>query len=161
MGTWTNIRTEKKLGPYLSKTFQSFVNGPDIEGKDCELNQVSKILNLDLTSFTLTNYSGLWNEDDFPPDFKEELLKKQLEEDKIWNDLFDFLNLINQLISSLESKKLTPKQLNHKLNWWKGYFEFPITDNDKDSFYNDLKIIQNFLIDSKQSGETKTAFYVN
>ncbi len=161
MGIWTSIRTEKELGPYLSKTFQSLINGPDIDGEKCELNQISKILDIDMTPFTLTNYSGMWDESEFPPNYKDELIKKQIEEDKIWNDLSDFLTLTNILISALENRSLTAQQLNHKLNWWIGYFDFPVFHDAKDSFYYDLKAIQEFLISCKRNGETKTAFYAN
>lgn len=82
MGTWTNVRTEKILGPSLSKTFQSFSHGPEVDGKNCELHQLEKLMQVDLSPFTIRNYSGLWDESDFPPEEKEFFIKKQLEEDK-------------------------------------------------------------------------------
>lgn len=160
MGTWTNIRTEKILGPYLSKTFQNFSHGPEIDGTDCELHQIEKMLEIDLTPFTIRNYSGMWDESDFPPDDKEELIEKQLEEDKKWNDLSEFLKLIEILLTALELKNLSSKKMNHKFKWWEAYFDFNSRDNSNDSFYNDLKTIQSFLKESKKKGETKTAFYV-
>jgi hypothetical protein len=148
------------LGPSLSKTFQSFSHGPELEGSDCELHQIEKLLEIDLTPFTLRNYSGLWDESDFPPDQSERLIQKQLEEDKKWNDLSEFLSLIEILISALKMKKLTSKNMNHRFNWWGEYFDFELRNKNADSFYNDLKTIEKFLIESQIKGETKAAFYV-
>ena len=160
MGTWTNIRTEKILGPNLSKTFQSFSHGPEIDGNECELHQIEKLLEIDLTPFTLRNYSGLWDESDFPPDEKEKLIKKQLEQDKKWNDISEFLNLIEILLRALKLRELNSKKINHKFEWWREYFDFDTRNENNDSFYNDLKIIESFLIESINKGETRVAFYV-
>lgn len=160
MGTWTNIRTEKILGPYLSKSFQGFSHGPELYGEDCELHQIEKIMNIDLTPFTLRNYSGMWDESDFPPDHKRELIQKQIEEDKKWNDLSDFLILIETLTKALENKKISSNLLKNKFKWQFGYFDFDSTSANNDSFYNDLKTIKNFLIDAHSKGEEKAAFYV-
>ena len=160
MGLWTNIRTENMLGPYLSKTFQSLINGPEIDGINCELNQLSKLLNLDLTPFTIENYSRLWDESEFPEDEKEILIKRQIEADKIWNDLTDFVNLIDRIINSFKTGVIAPNQLKHKLEWWNGYFNFPNEKDGKDSFFVDLMTIKDFLLEAKEKGESKTAFYV-
>lgn len=138
----------------------SFLHGPEIDGKDCELHQIENLLGIDLSPFTLRNYSGMWNESDFPPDHIEDLLRKQLEEDEIWNDLSGFLTLIKFLLTALEFKTLDSHRLSHEFEWWKGYFDFESRDNGKDSFYNDLKTIEKFLLDPMQKGESKTAFYV-
>ncbi len=159
MSSWTNIRTKNILGPSLSKTFQSFVNGPDIDGVNCELNQLSKILNLDLSPFLLVNYFGMWDESDFPEDQKKELIAKQKEEDERWNDLSDFLILIDKILIAFKDYKVDEKQLNYSYEWWKGYFRFPVANKNYDSLALDLKIIKKFLIDSKNKGENKMAFY--
>ena len=124
MGTWTHIRTEEKLGNYLSKTFQSFVHGPEIDGETCELHQIEKLLNQDLSLFTIRNYSGLWHEDEFPEDPIERgrLIAKQIENDKIWNDIVEFLKIVAILKSELESGFFLRNKLIHKQAWWDGYF---------------------------------------
>ncbi len=159
MGLYINIRTENSLGSLLSKTFQSFVNGFEIDGESCELNQVSKLLNLDLKPFTIFNYSGLWDESEFPEDRKDELIKKQIENDKIWNDINEFLDLINILIHSINTEEINSKKITHKYDWWNKYFELPNENDNNDNFLTDLKIIKNFLIVEIKNGETKTAFY--
>ncbi len=160
MGTWTHIRTENTFGPYLSKTFQSLIHGPDIDGVGCELNQLGRLLNLDLTPFTILNYSGLWDESEFPKFDREALIKKQIEKDKIWNDLTAFIQLVDQLIKSINTGKIISSQLTHKFEWWIGYFNSPKENEISDSFYKDLRTIQIFLLAAKEKRESKVAFYV-
>ncbi|NOQ72756.1 MAG: hypothetical protein GQ574_12170 [Crocinitomix sp.] len=159
MGTWTHIRTEGDLGPDLSKTFQSFVHGPEIDGEACELHQIEKQLNQDLTPFTIRNYSGLWHEDEFPEESseRERLMAKQIEKDKIWNDITDFLKLVAILKSKLKSGFFSKNKLFHKQEWWDGYFE---PTNTKDCLVRDLEVIETYLSNAKNMGKTNTAFYV-
>ncbi|WP_064965533.1 hypothetical protein [Tenacibaculum ovolyticum] len=160
MGTYTNIRTEQKLGPPLSKCFQSFVNGPDIDGESCELNQVQSTLNLDLSAFLTTNYSGMWDESEF--DFiedeseREKMLEKQREDDDNWILIQDFNNLIDKLIDGVEKNKLS--DIRHEYDWWQGYFLNSVTDH-KDSFKQDLITIKAFLENAKAEGHCSVAFY--
>ena len=164
MSTSTFIRTENTLGPGLSKSFQSFISGPDIDGNDCELHQIEKILQLNLKSFTLMNYSGMWDESEFPddPKVREELIIKQKEQDLIWNELMHFNNLVADLISAIENKKLKDNLIKHQYAWWNGYFDIPDEQLEhKDYFVKDLRIIHEFLNNMAEKGETKTAFYVD
>lgn len=160
MGTWTCIRTEKELGPHLSKIFQSFVNGPELDGEECELKQIESLIEQDLTPFTIRNYSGLWDENEFPADplVREELISQQIEQDKVWNGLIEFLNLTELLITKTKSDFFSNGKLVHKEDWWNGYFG---TDEENDSFIKDLEIIRSFLKKAKENGECKTAFYVD
>lgn len=160
MGTWTHIRTEETLGPHLSKTFQSFVHGPDIHGEECELGQIERLINTDLTPFTIRNYSGLWDENEFPDDpiERKELISKQLAEDKIWNDISEFLNLTALLISKTKSGSFSKGKLVHTEDWWNGYFE---ATGKADTLIKDLELIESFLKEAKINGQSKTAFYVD
>ncbi|MGB5980991.1 MAG: hypothetical protein WBG46_02495 [Nonlabens sp.] len=159
MGTYTHIRTERRLGPDLSKTFQSFICGSDIDGKDCELHQVESILKLDLSSFLITNYSGMWevSEFDFIQDEKERkaMIEAQLQEDAKWADRVEFLKMIEALLKAIREKKLVCIKYNQ--DWWQGYFENKVTEHD-DSFKKDLLIIRDFLNDSEDH-EGNVAFY--
>lgn len=162
MSNHTFIRTEKKLGPGLSLTFQSFVSGPDVEGEHCELRQIEELFNIELESFTRTNYSGMWDEDDFPDDPEERkvLLQKQEEEDRQWNDLTEFNKLVAFLISAIETKQLKDSLVKHEYDWWNGYFDLPDEgQGNRDYFINDLGIINSFLRDRANQGDTKMAFY--
>jgi hypothetical protein len=160
MGTWTKIRTEQKLGPSLSKSFQSFVNGPDINGESCELNQVESTLNLDLSAFLTTNYSGMWDESEFDiikdENEREKMLDKQRQDNKNWILIKDFIDLINMLLDAVENNKLN--DIRHEYDWWHGYFSNIVSD-DKDSFKQDLNIINDFLENAKAEGQCNAAFY--
>jgi len=164
MSTNTFIRTENDLGPGLSLIFQSFINGPSIDGIDCELHQVERLLSLELKSFTITNYSGMWEESDFPddPEIRTKLIRRQMEEDQIWNDLKDFNEIVVKLIFAIENRKLTDDLIKHQNDWWNNYFDIPDEEKDfKDYFLKDLKIIHVYLNKMTAKGETNVAFYVN
>lgn len=162
MATSTCIRTENKLGDCLSPTFQSLIHGPELDGENCELNQISTLLNVNLKPLTIRNYSGLWDESEFPDDpfLREELIEKQKKEDSIWNDINEFEVLINSILLAITNKKLAPEKLVHQQDWWIGYFNLEPSSNS-DLFINDLKIILDFLKVRKREGDTKVAFYIS
>lgn len=175
----TKNKDDNQIYKSLSRYFCYLVSGHDAYGDDCELYQLEKILNLDLSIFTKTAhlepptdeleyelYLAKEDNDTVRINSLEEQINKFIED---WeqNYLFDTNGWTNvkelekAVLSFYDAITLTPdyhKELRYNLNWDSYFTPDSPTCSWQKKLYLDLELLKSYTLEANKINEQFSTF---
>jgi hypothetical protein len=176
----TKTKSDNQIFKSLSRAFRNLISGPEAYGEASELNQIEKIVNIELsilTKFCDLNpplyglEDELYDATEDNDDEKVQEIRNRIEEFKIqWetnyvNDLEDWIpiQMLKELILELLRKINTEPYLSDKLDFnfnWDEYFSLLPKENDWDNrLYLDLENILSLISHAESINEKYIGFY--